>query len=427
MLLIKQEIKSLNIATALEGTAVVTAGLFVVNVLSYVLQVILGRNLSPDDFGVFTALLSVAVIVSVFSSAVVNSIIKLVSELKAKGNFEIITRLFWSFSAAIFLSGLFISFLLIVLRFKIADYLNISQTDTIAAFAVYLAISLVSILPSAYFQGLLRFRAYTVFAVLQAVLRVAVPIALVMFGYRVGGAYVGMGIGLGLSYLLSLFLLRKSFKVGASGSLASYYRRFLKIGVGVVLVSLGLVFLNNVDVLLVKHFFDGSSAGTYAALVTVSKVFLFGAGTVFIVMFPQISELYAKGVDYTKPFKNFLLIQLLAIFLGLLIFSFLPAFITQLMFGDKFLAAAVYLPRFSIFIALYVLTSFMIMFFLAINKPWVFVLQFISVACQLVLISFNHDNISNVIDANIIAGFILMTLIVLYYAYDVRLGNHTRF
>ena len=179
-------------------------------------------------------------------------------------------------------------------------------------------------------------------------------------------------------------------------------------------VHFGLMFLNNIDVILVKKYFDPDMAGYYAGTVTLGKIFLFGAGAVATVMFPTISSLAARGLNYSRPFFKFLGLQLILVSGGLAVFSIFPGILTRLFFGERFMTSVEYLPMFSLFIGLYVIINFLILFFLAVNRTRVFLLMLPGIVVQYFLIVSSHNTLYDVIRADIFAGIITLGLLILY-------------
>lgn len=192
-------------------------------------------------------------------------------------------------------------------------------------------------------------------------------------------------------FILSLFLLKKNFTTYEKQEvdLKSHLKMIAKFSFTTILVTVGLNLLNNVDVLLVKHYFDSDTAGIYSSIVTVGKVFLFGASTVTLVMYPQISQLYASNKDYSSRFKQFVSLQVILVTIGILCFYILSPTIINTLFGNKFILAAKYLPKFTIFVGLYILIYFMTMYFLAVNKTKVYILLLCGVLSQFVLLFFS--------------------------------------
>lgn len=415
-----KKVKTLAQSTVIAGTVIVTIGTFIGSIFGYVLQVSLGRLLSVEDYGIFNALLSLAVILTVPSSALSNSLIKIVSELKAQDKFDVLTQLYVKMTLFILVFGTVVGFLVYSLRFYIANYLNITDVTPVIFFGIFLGLSFLSINPSSYLQGLLRFKAFAFFAAISGFLRTAFALIFVILGYKVGGVYFGLGLSFIALYIIAAVLLKKNFTRFESFSLRPYYKNIANLGVVMFFVGVGMTFLNNVDVILVKHLFDETTAGLYSGIVTVGKIFLFGAGTVTILMYPQISELYTKGENYLKRFLQFLALQLVLIIGGVTVFSIFPRFITQILFSDQFLPAVPYIPKFSIFVAFYILINFMYMFLLAINKKiiWTFLLP--AIALQYFLISAKHESLNSIINANLIVSGGLLFVIILYTLYNLR-------
>ncbi|KKU49356.1 MAG: Capsular polysaccharide biosynthesis protein [candidate division WWE3 bacterium GW2011_GWA2_46_9] len=191
-----------------QGIAIVTGGLFVGNVLSYLLQILLARFLSVSEYGIFTVLLSLSYIFTIPSTGVSNAIIKLVSELRAAGRFENLTAMFWKISALAFISGVAITAGLLAFRVPLAAYLNLESPNLFFYFGIFLVFLLLIVIPTAYLQGLLRFKDFAIFVIVGGLLRVLFPLILIFSGFGVRGVFVGMGLGFGFAYLCALLLLR---------------------------------------------------------------------------------------------------------------------------------------------------------------------------------------------------------------------------
>ncbi len=192
------------------------------------------------------------------------------------------------------------------------------------------------------------------------------------------------------------------------------YKKLILFGSSTLLVSLGLIFMNNIDMVLVKRYFDASSAGYYAGAVTVGKILLFGSTAVTTLMFPSISALYAQKKNFKPQFKQLLLIQTVLVALGLIIFELFPGFITNLFFGPTFYHSVSYLKSFSLFIACYVFIYFLVMFFLSIEKTKVYLCLIPGIITQYLLISFYHESIFQIINVDIISALLTLAILAVY-------------
>ncbi len=410
----------------LVGTVIVSLGSFIGSFFSYLLQVYLGRTLSVSDYGTFNALLSLMIILGIPTTAVTTSLIKYVAKLEVQNRFDILTHLFNKLSAYALLFGILLFCMVVSFSKVIGNYLNITDMYAIYAFGISLGVSLLSITPYSYLQGLLRFKAFAFSTVVGSFLRLILPIMLLTFvSIGISGVFLGMAMAVILGFVVSLFLLKKNFTSYNKQTIdvKTQVKMIVKFSITTTLVTVGLNLLNNVDVLLVKHYFDADTAGIYSSIVTVGKVFLFGASTVTLVMYPQISQLYAANKEYLARFKQFVTFQIILVALGIICFYMFSPLIISVLFGDKFISAAEYLPKFAVFVGLYILIYFMTMYFLAINKTKVFVLLLLGVIAQFILLSAFHDSVNSVINVNILVSMLLFLSTLLYYFKDVSVNN----
>ncbi len=410
------------------GTFFVTLGVFIGSVFSYLLQIGLGHLLTIEDFGVFNAFLSLLTIFGIPAGAVSVALIKKVSDLLAKNDFYTLQKLFWNFSKLSLLFGLALATIFVLLNAKISEFLQVDQPGLIFVFAGLLAVSFVNTAPLAYLQGLLRFKAYALLSVVSQFVRLIIPMGLVYAGYRVAGAYGGLILVAFLTFLTAYWLLKKNLttKNPLAGEntiqLKTIYKSLLAFSIPVLLINSGVALLNNVDIIMVKHFFDPYQAGIYAGLVTMGKVFLFGASIIQTVMFPQISHLYASGANYKGRFVKFLTLQLAIIGAGLAVFALFPSLINTSMFGGKFADSVPYIPLFALFVSLYILITFLSMFLLAINKTRAYLIILPACVVQYLLISTFHQNLTSIIKANTLSAGLACLFITMYVVKSVVYG-----
>ena len=410
---------------AISKTIIVTVGTFMGSIFAYILQVFLGRWLSVSDFGTFTALLSLYLIFGVITSAALTSLVKLVAQLSSENKFDTLTQMFINLSTVVLSFGGFLFAIVVIAKGLLAKFLGIDDVTLFYFFGFFVGVSFLTMLPNAYLQGMLRFRSYAFFAAFTQFMRLGLAAGAVMLGFGLYGVFGGMAASVLVVYLVGVLLLKRNFSKFEKTDLGSYYNGMMVFARAVLFTQVGMTLLNNVDVILVKHFFDSNSAGIYAGMVTIGKVLLFGASTVGVVMFPMISSAFGKGEDYLSKFKPLLFLQVLVVLLGVGLFFIFPELITRVMFGPSYAASAVYLPRFALFVGSYVLINFMILFLLAINKVRVFLLLIPAIVAQIVLISLYHDSIVSVVNVNLAVSASLLIGVVLYFTKNVSFSNST--
>ncbi|KKS07473.1 hypothetical protein A3K01_02720 [candidate division WWE3 bacterium RIFOXYD1_FULL_43_17] len=399
----------------LMGTVYIGSGSVFAAVFSYLVQFVLGRTLPVADFGTFNVLISLSYLVGVPAGVFGVSLVKYVSELSSRQDSKKLTALYWKLLLLSLLVGAGISLAVYILRFRISEQLQISDTGIIALFGTLMGLTFVGAIPPAYLQGLLRYRAYAFYHVVASVYRFAFSAIAIFLGFKLAGAFGGMFVAGVLAMITGFFILRKNLTVFENISLVQDYKRLAAFSLPVMFVNFGLMFLNNIDLILVKKYFDPEMAGYYAGTVTLGKIFLFGAGAVTTVMFPTISSLAVRGLNYGRAFFKFLSLQLLLVAGGLVAFSVFPSFLTRLFFGVRFMNSVEYLPMFSLFIGLYIVINFLILFFLAVSRTSVFLLLLPGLAVQYFLITSNHSTLYDIIRADIYAGIISLVLLTVFF------------
>ncbi len=407
-------ITEIKVKHLLSGTAVVALGSLINSFFSYLLQLFLGRNLSPADFGTFNALLAVFSIVGVVSVVMGISLVKIVSELASGRQWEKITALFWKLSTFLIALGLLILITLYLSRNALSDYMQIEEPLLFLFLGLYILANLLIVAPQSYLQGLLRFRAIALFSASNGLLRLIITFVFVMLGFEVGGVYLGFSLSLLFIYLLGVILLKNNFVNGNKPNIKLYYKKIARFAVPTLFMYIGMLSLNNIDIILVKKYFDADLVGYYAGTVLMGKIILFGASPISTVMYPQISALKAVGKNYHDKFKLFLGMTLAIIFGSLVVYNFLPKFITGLFFGERLISSAAYLPMFSIFISIYVLIHFMIRYFLAIDKTRITLIVIPAVILQYILISRYHTDIFEIMRINILVSTLILVTLGIY-------------
>lgn len=408
----------------IQDTIIVSVGTFIASVFSYLLQLFLGRSLSVADYGSFNALLSISYLIGVPASVLSVSLVKSVSEINAKNDTSKLSSLFADLVKKSLLLGLVVFLIISLLSGFISNELKIFDTWAVIIFGVLMGLSFFSVISSSFLQGLQRFTPFSFYTVASGFLRFSVSAVFVVLGFKLYGIFTGMSLAILMCFLIGLYFLKDVVKNAKNENLSNIYKKIFTFSFPVLIVNFGLMFLNNIDIILAKKYFSPETAGLYTGTVTLGKIILFGAGMVSTVMFPRIVNLYTRGEPYMKRFWEFFTLQFLIV-LGCVTFYILfPRFITSLFFGERFLDSVQFLPLFAVFIGLYVLINFLTMFLLSIEKLGV---AFILVICgffQFILINMFHQSIFDIIHVDIFICIMVLVMIFGYIFFDVKKGGN---
>jgi O-antigen/teichoic acid export membrane protein len=146
-------------------------------------------------------------------------------------------------------------------------------------------------------QGALRFASLAMSYVVEMAVRVGLSVALVVAGFGVSGA----AVGLALSFLATWVAVR--FSVGRTppvqGTTADPRLQAYAIQIGILL--LGQIIANNGDVLIAKHYLSDAVAARYAAVALVGRAVFFLTWSVAITLFPVAARRRADAEAAKGP------------------------------------------------------------------------------------------------------------------------------
>lgn len=415
-----QRIKNLIFENQLiGGSLVMIVGSTFVNFANYIYHLLLGRMLGPVNYGTLNSLIAIFYLLFIPSMALITVITKFTSVYKARNDYSKLYSLFRFFSERILILGAGVLLLFILARNSIAGFLNITETSAIILVGSFFVLSLLSTINNGILQGLLNFNFLSANNVFSSLLKVGFGVLLVSMGLSVNGAILAVLIAYILPYFASLYPLRFLWQHKPRKLNIDYKEIFTYAGPATVVV-LGMTSLYSTDILLVKHFFPPFEAGVYAALAVVGKIIFFASSTISIVMFPIISEKFEKGSKYqTVLYQAFALVTASSILLTIIYFL-LPELMLKLLYGSSYRVGAPYLGLFAVFISIYSLSNLLIQFFLSIRETKIYFLTLTAALFQGILIWFFHENLYQVIYSSIIVTSLLLFSLLVYCFVSIR-------
>jgi len=361
--------------------ASVTAGL-----LNYLFQLYVGRMLGPSDYGIYSSLVALLYIMSVPSSTIQTSVAKLVSDHSSEP--EKIKYLLKYVFRKLTLIALPVSVLFFISSIYIADFLKINSNMYFFILSILLFISFLAPVLIGTLQGMQMFVHMGINNVAGTFFKLLSGIILVYFGFGVNGALLALFIGSLLALLLAfmpLHFLKESKEVNGNIRLLNY-------SMVVLLATIGLTFVTNADMLIVKHYLSDKEAGYYAAAGLLGKIVLFATAPIAMVMFPKATVMDQKNHNGSNLLRNSLLYTGSISFFIVALFILVPEFIVKLLFGPEFMEINSLLVYFAAGTAFFSLANTFVFYDLATRKyRFLYVLGAVSVL-EVVLISLFHDS-----------------------------------
>ncbi|HEV2730048.1 MAG TPA: hypothetical protein VGV15_08450 [Terriglobales bacterium] len=273
-------------ARVLSGSMIMLVSSGMVGAMNLVYNLAIARGLGAAGFGHASAVYTVLMLLSSVTLSFQLLCSKFVATndpLPAKvGIYRFLHRRAWMVGAGI-------SLLLILSSTVVSNYLNLPTRNYI----ILLAAGIVFFIPLGVRRGLMQgmydFPHLAGNFVLEVVVKLGGALLLIQFGLGVTGVIAAVAASIVVSYLLA-----RPGRELATGS-ATRVPATLEEGVQAIVFFVGQVIINNLDIVLVKHFFSDTQAGVYATVALVGRVVYMLSWSVVSGMFP-----FSAGVRYQE-------------------------------------------------------------------------------------------------------------------------------
>lgn len=404
-------------------------GTTVANFGNYLYHLLMGRMLGPKDYGVLESVISVGYLLFIIINALTLTTAKFVANLKGKEDIKGVSWLWNYLNRQVFWLASLVCLLIFAFSPLISSFLHLDSSVLVVLIGILFLISSISAINRSTLQGLLRFKEMVISHISETSLKVITAVVLVLIGLGVNGAVLALLVGAFLGYLLAITFLRFLKKYQPAKPDINR-KRFLKFALPVLFFNLSFTSLYTNDIILVKHFFSSHQAGLYAAAAIFGKIVFFATSAIPMVMFPMVVANHARGKESRHLFLTSLGIVSL-VSLGVIgVYSLFPKLMILILFGKEYLIATSLLVWMAIFISLYSLAYLLVNFFLSVDKTQVVFIPVLAALIQVILISFFHQSLLQVIQVSILISGLLLFGLMVYYLYDstkakASLGNRS--
>lgn len=406
-------IKTLINHPLFSGSAIMFVGNMGSNVINYAYHLIMGRLLGPIDYGILASLYSILYMVSIIPSSASVSIVKFISSSKDTELYS----MYESIRRLIFKLAIVLSLVMLLISPFVSNFLNIQNIVLVILISPILFFSLITLTNQSTSQGLLKFMGSVMPTIISSSFKLLTGVGLILVGWSVFGAMSGVFIGAVFACYFSANFIKRNITVTKIKLID--LKPFFKYSGPVLLQSLAFTSIFTVDVILVKHFLDPFSAGIYAAISTLGKIIFFATSSVSVTMFPVISKRKALNQSYLKVFfASFLITAIIGIAITFFYWIF-PNIAIGVLYGKKYLSAETDLVWMGIFMLFYTLSHLLVNFFLSIGKLKIVFIPLVSAVIQIGAIWVYHKNITQVIQASLIATMVMFVCLMVYTGYNL--------
>jgi O-antigen/teichoic acid export membrane protein len=363
---------------AIKGVSIVGVLLFISYFLSYILRIVLARNLTPEDYGLFYAVFSLIMFLLIFRDfGLGNALTKFIAQYNVNKDYpKIKTLIVSSFIFQLIASLLLMSSLLLLSSYLSINYFRSDKADLVLSIlSVYILFSMFSRLMDNILKGFQDEKWYSWAQSIRIGSALLFFFPFYYLGFGVTSAALSFVVGVFLTFIfLFIGVLKYSFVFkyplkdfwGTTKELFSY-------ALPVIFTGFGNKIVAHLDVLLLTYFVPLAIVGVYNVILPTALLFLFIPRAVTMILFPMTSELWerkdekrlAKGVSIIHTYLLLLIQPLVYI-----IFVFGDLFIGTF-FGYEYVSGLFAFRILLVGVLFYVLATTNNSIISAIGKPFI--------------------------------------------------------
>jgi O-antigen/teichoic acid export membrane protein len=386
----------------LSGSLIMLISMMLVNLFNFSYNVVMARMLGPGEFGHINAAVTILLLASCISLAFQLVCTKFVARNETPGGkaavFHTLLKKAW-------IASLALAAVLFLAQKPIASYLNLPSPWMIALLALGIAAYAPLGVKRGAMQGACAFPRLGGNFVLEAFTRFVVGAGLVVLGYGVLGAVGAISAAVIAAYFLPRIPAALRIKADTCEPLA-----FAE-AVQAIVFFIGQVIINNIDILLVKHFFPSDPAGVYAAIAQIGRLLYFAAWFgVVNAMFPVTAA--AKDENRKAHGIGLPLLLVFGISIAFVaIASLFPHLIMGVIFGSRFMDIGWLLALYAVATGLYSLSVVFIAYEMSqriANTGW---LQLMFSGALVLGICLFHGTLREVIMVRVVLMAIMLVLV----------------
>ncbi len=397
------------------GGLVLFAAMTFTNVINFLFQTIVGRELGPAEYGELGPLTGVLAIFSVPSAALQVVITARVAGRLRDSEGKPVPLVVGPLLGQAVVWGVGLTVILVLCAPLLQSFFHLSSIIPALLLAVYVLPTLIDLVPRAVLLGELRFIRLSVALIAGSSVRLGAAILLTP-SRGVSGAMAASVLGALVTAALVLHWVRPFINHVPGGDAIRVTWR----AASAALVALsGFWIFSSADVFLGRHFLSAHDSGLYVAATTVASAAMFIAGAVAAVALPRFAAAHGVG-----PAARAALFQALGITAALggiaaLFFALNPQRVTSVLFGSSFESSGNLLGILGFSAAMMSLIFVLMQFHLSSHSSRSAALPWLGITLASVGIVLFHDSLSDV-------GFVKLavTIIVFLLMLVLALGRN---
>lgn len=360
----------------IKGTSLIFTASVISAGLGYLLRILLARNLSIEDYGLFYAVFAfVGLLASFRGFGIGQALMKYIPEFKLQKKFSFIKKgiVYYFFVQFITYSILLIILFFFAEKLSLFYFKDAKSLQLLIVLALAFLFAIFESLFHVLFLGYNKPKYYSFTTFFQMLL--VVIITFILFNFGVGFLSPAYGylfasiIASGTYFVLFRKLSPEFFKSKFSIDF-KFFKKITLFGLPLTVSAFIGTSIGQLDTLMLTYFTTLKDVALYHVALPIAMILRHFAKSVSFIVIPVSSEIYFKKkeilIDGIKKIQKYLLIIIIPLALSMAVFA---PFIISLFFGEEYLGAVTALRIISISSIFYSVAHVNSNFLLGVGKP----------------------------------------------------------
>jgi len=377
--------------------------------LGYVFQVLMGRMLSTQEYGLFSAMMALFAVLAAPLGTLMMVVSRKVSEYRARQDSGSITHFYYSINIRTAFVGALILGVYLLFAPQIQSYLKVPSIIPVYLLGALLFLTFLPIINNAFLQGLQRFIWISASGTLGVLLKIIFSAVLVWLGYGVTGALGGTILAVLAGWLITYGALHRPLAEGRGKPFQTAHLS-IKPTLPVLAANVAFAAMTQFDIVLVNYYFPAHETGLYAAASILGKAVMYLPGGIAMALFPMVAENHARSQSSAHLLLQAVGLTALLSGAGAVFYFLFGEGVIVLLYGETYRGAGEVLKFYGFAILPMALVLVAEHFLIAKGRVLFAYLFLFTAPLQLTAIYFYHDSLQMVVAVMGVSGLLLALL-----------------
>jgi len=303
---------------------------------NFVFHMVMSRLLGPATYGALGSLLGLITVVTFAVGALQAAVTQAVAIRVGRTPLANVSLALRRHSLRVLTVAIGAFALTVALSPALEGYLHLGSLVPVILLGLFIAISVLALLPQGVLLGRLSFRVVAAALVSSAVVRLVSGTILVELGFGLDGAVLSSVLSGVVLLAVLVWPLRYQMLRSAGEHVA-----FRPTSAALAVSALGgWSALVGIDTFLARHYLGGAASGHYAAAATAARIAMFLPSAVALIAFPKLVAEGGIGIEARRVLTHALLAVAILGACAAVVMLAVPHLVIAVLFGSKYQSAA---------------------------------------------------------------------------------------